>query len=62
MAYLVILPLIAGVIFALVIFLRRSTRPTSKRGFQKVAVIFGGFLLIAVLASIHLVLNAMLFS
>ena len=57
MQYLIIVPLVAGAVFALVVFLRRSTRPTSKRGFQKVAVIFGGFLLIAALASIHLVLN-----
>ena len=39
MAYLVILPLIAGVIFALVIFLLRGTRPTSKRDLVKLAVI-----------------------
>lgn len=56
MAYLVILPLIAGVIFALVIFLRRSTRPTSKRDLVRLAVISGGFVALALVAAIHLAL------
>lgn len=43
MAYLVILPIIAGALFALAIFLRRGTRPTSKRDLVKLAVISGGF-------------------
>lgn len=60
MAYLVILPLIAGVIFALVIFLLRGTRPTSKRDLVKLAVISGGFVALALAAAIHLALNAAL--
>lgn len=57
MAYLVILPLIAGVIFALVILLRRGTRPTSKHDLVKLAIISGGFAGLALFAAIHLELN-----
>jgi hypothetical protein len=57
MAYLVILPIIAGAVFALAIFIRRSTRPTSKRDFVKLAVIAGGFVILALSAAIHLTLN-----
>ncbi len=57
MAYLVILPIIAGAIFALAIFLRRGTRPTSKRDLVKFAVISGGFVILALAAAIHLTLN-----
>ncbi|UWZ79374.1 hypothetical protein L9S41_17080 [Geoalkalibacter halelectricus] len=60
MAYLVILPLIAGVIFALVIYLRRGTRPTSKRDLVKLGVISGGFVALALAAAIHLALNGAL--
>lgn len=57
MAYLVMLPIIAGAIFALAIFLRRGTRPTSKRDLVKLAVISGGFVILALAAAIHLILN-----
>lgn len=60
MAYLVILPLIAGVIFALVIYLRRGTRPTSKRDLVKLGVISGGFVALALAAAVHLALNGAL--
>jgi|GEM_PF-4283034 len=53
----IVLPLIAGAVFALVVFLRRGTRPTSKRGLLKLAVIAGGFVAIALAAAIHLALN-----
>lgn len=60
MAYLVVLPIIAGAIFALAIFLRRGTRPTSRRDLIKLAVISGGFVVLALAAAIHLALNGAL--
>lgn len=58
MAYIVvILPIISGAIFALVIFLRRGTRPASKRDLVKLAVTSGGFVILALAAAAHLTMN-----
>lgn len=57
MTYLpVILPLIAGVIFTLVILMRRGARH-KKNDLVKFGVIAGGFVAIAILAAAHMVLN-----
>lgn len=57
MQYLIIVPLVAGAVFALVVFLRRGTRPATKRDAMRLAVVAGGFVLLAVSAAIHLALN-----
>lgn len=57
MVYLIILPLLVGVIFALIIGVLRRTRPSSKSDLRKLAVISGGFVALALVASIHLILN-----
>ena len=53
----VILPLVAGAIFALAVFIRRGTRPKSKRELVRLTVIAAGFLLIAAAAAINIALN-----
>jgi len=59
MTYLIILPLIAWVISALVIGieLRRRGRPTSKKDLVKLGIVSGGFIALGLIAAIHLVLN-----
>lgn len=53
----IVLPLIAGAVFALAVFLRRETKPASKRSLLKLAVAAGGFVAISLAASVNLALN-----